>query len=65
MTIAVILCGLAVRHDFLSDASGETLHCFDLVFGRIAYVTGLAVATITVISGLVYFLENRQIIRYS
>ena len=65
VTIIIVLSGLAIRYDWLDHASSETLISFDHAFKIVSYLTGGAVAIITVISGFVYFLENRDVIRYN
>ena len=60
IAIVVILLGLAVRHDFLSGADASLLESYDTVFGYIAYTISIAVALITVVSGYLYFSENRD-----
>ncbi len=61
--IIVILLGLAVRHDILGDADAALLRDYDLAFEHIAYAVSIAVALITVGSGYLYFMENRELIR--
>ena len=60
IAIVVILLGLAVRHDLLSDADSSLLDSYDTAFGQIAYILSIAVALITVVSGYLYFSENRD-----
>lgn len=60
--IIIILVGIAVRHDVLIRFFPDWLSLFDAVFRWIAYTVALGAAAITVVSGYLYFAENRTIL---
>ena len=62
VAIIALLLGLAVRHDLLRHASKALLANFDLAFGYVALAISIAVALITVGSGMMYFMQHRELI---
>lgn len=60
--IAILLLGLAVRNDLLKSAPARVQDNFDFAFGYIAFAIGLAVAAITMASGVMYFHEHRDLL---
>ncbi len=62
VAIIAILLALAVRHDILRDADPTFLANYDLALGYISYAIGIAVALITVASGYLYFIDNRDVL---
>lgn len=62
VAIIVILLGLAVRYDILAGADVTLLEKYDIAFAYIAYAISAAVALITVASGYLYFIENRDVL---
>lgn len=62
VAIAVLLLGAAVRSDVLRGADKTLLANYDFAFGYIAFGIGLAIAAITLASGIMYFLEHRNLI---
>jgi CDP-diacylglycerol--glycerol-3-phosphate 3-phosphatidyltransferase len=62
VAIIVILLGLAVRSDILRNAAAKTLSDYDFAFWYIANAVSLAVAAITIVSGLMYFIQHRELI---
>jgi CDP-diacylglycerol---glycerol-3-phosphate 3-phosphatidyltransferase len=62
VAIVALLLGSAIRHDLLRNAGKTVLASYDLAFGYIAYAIGVAAAAITLASGIIYFLEHRNII---
>jgi CDP-diacylglycerol--glycerol-3-phosphate 3-phosphatidyltransferase len=63
VAISALLLGLAVRHDMLRGESTKMLANYDFAFGYIALAIGVAVAVITLASGAMYFVENRELVR--
>ncbi|MBN1270591.1 MAG: CDP-diacylglycerol--glycerol-3-phosphate 3-phosphatidyltransferase [Kiritimatiellae bacterium] len=63
VAIAALLLGLAVREDVLRHVASASLESFDFGFQIIAHVISAAVGLITVVTGLAYFLEHRELIR--
>ncbi len=62
VAIIIILLALAVRHDILAGADASLLEKYDIAFGYIAYAISIGVALITVASGYLYFMENRDVL---
>lgn len=62
VAIVVILLGLAVRSDILGGAAPKTLADYDFAFWYIANAVAIAVALITMASGVLYFLQHRELI---
>ena len=62
VAIATILLGLAVRNDLLRNAGVQQLENYDFCFGYIALGISASVAVITLVSGILYFMEHRNII---
>jgi CDP-diacylglycerol--glycerol-3-phosphate 3-phosphatidyltransferase len=62
VAIATILLGLAIRNDLLRDSSVKLLESYDFCFGYIALAISASVAVITMTSGILYFMEHRNII---
>lgn len=62
VAIVALLLGAAVRSDLLRNADAAVLADYDFAFGYFALAIGLAVAAITLASGVMYFLEHRNII---
>jgi CDP-diacylglycerol---glycerol-3-phosphate 3-phosphatidyltransferase len=64
VAIIVILLGLAIRYDVLpmSNPSEPVVRNFDEIFGMVALAITIMVSFITVISGLKYFLEHKDLI---
>jgi CDP-diacylglycerol--glycerol-3-phosphate 3-phosphatidyltransferase len=65
VAIATILLGLAVRYDILRHADAGFLANYDFAFKWISLGVGIAVAIITVTSGMMYFMENMEFIHRS
>jgi CDP-diacylglycerol--glycerol-3-phosphate 3-phosphatidyltransferase len=62
IAISALLLGLAVRHDLLRYADAALQARYDLYFGWIALGIGVAVSVITVVSGVLYFVQHRTLI---
>ncbi len=62
VAIIVILLGLATQHDVFRGADTDFLEQFQMAFGVIAYAISVGVAMITVASGYLYFVENREVL---
>ena len=62
VAIILILLALAVRYDILAGADASLLEKYDIAFGYIAYAISIGVALITVASGYLYFMENRDVL---
>lgn len=62
VAVIALLLGLAVRYDLLRHASKTLLANFDLAFGYVALAISIAVALITVGSGMMYFMQHRELI---
>lgn len=62
VAIVVILLGLAIRSDLLKGASAKTLADYDFAFWYIANSVAIAVAVITMASGVLYFMQHRELI---
>ena len=62
VAIVILLLGLAVRNDLLKSAPARVQDNFDFAFGYIAFAIGLAVAAITMASGVMYFHEHRDLL---
>ena len=62
VAIAVLLLGLAIRHDILHASGREFLEKFDLAFHFIALAVSAGVALITAGSGALYFMQHRELI---
>ena len=65
VAIIVILLGLAVRDDALRNADSLVLADYNQVFGIICHAISIAVAVVTVVSGLMYLFEHRQLVKRS
>jgi CDP-diacylglycerol--glycerol-3-phosphate 3-phosphatidyltransferase len=61
--VSVLLLGVAVRDDLLRGASPKVLADYDFVFHWVSLAIGLAVAAVTLASGVLYYLENRHLVR--
>lgn len=62
VVIVALLLGLAVRHDLLRAADPKFLSKFDFAFSHIAQGMAIGVAVITVASGVLYFIQHRELI---
>ena len=62
VAIFFILAGMALRHDILGGMDPVWLACYDVWFGRATVGMAAAVALITVLSGYLYFKENREVL---
>ena len=62
VAIATILLGLAIRNDLLRDAGAQLLKNYDFCYSYIALAISASVAFITTASGILYFMEHRNII---
>lgn len=62
VAIVALLLGLAVRYDLLRGADAKFLANYDLAFSYIAHGMAIAVAVVTVASGLLYFVQHRELI---
>ena len=62
VAVIALLLGLAVRYDLMRHASATLLANFDLAFGYVALAISIAVALITVGSGMMYFMQHRELI---
>jgi CDP-diacylglycerol--glycerol-3-phosphate 3-phosphatidyltransferase len=62
VAIVVLLLGVAVREDLLRHAGAKLLADYDFSFYYIARGISVAVALITVGSGLMYFIQHRELI---
>ena len=62
VAIVALLLGLAVRYDLLRHEDAKFLANYDLAFSYIAQGMAMGVAVITVTSGLLYFLQHRELI---
>ncbi|MBW7907633.1 MAG: CDP-diacylglycerol--glycerol-3-phosphate 3-phosphatidyltransferase [Kiritimatiellae bacterium] len=62
VAIVALLMGMAVRHDLLHSADPKFLANYDFAFSYIAQAMALAVALITVASGVLYFVQHRDLI---
>jgi CDP-diacylglycerol--glycerol-3-phosphate 3-phosphatidyltransferase len=62
IVIVALLLALAIRHDLLRGADPAFLTKFDFAFSHIARGMALAVALITVASGVLYFIQHRELI---
>ena len=63
VAIIAMLLGLAIQRDLLPCFAPGWVEPFDLWFAPAAYIMALAVAAITVVSGLVYFHQHRDLLR--
>lgn len=61
VAIVILLIALSFRHDFLRNADPDFLATFDFMFYYIARALALGVAAITVASGIMYFLQHRDL----
>jgi CDP-diacylglycerol---glycerol-3-phosphate 3-phosphatidyltransferase len=62
VAIATLILGLAIRNDLLRDAGAKLLTDYDYCFHFIALAISASVAVITMASGIMYFMEHRNII---
>ena len=62
VVIVALLLGMAVRYDLLRHEDAKFLAQYDFAFSYIAQGMALGVAIITVTSGLLYFLQHRELI---
>lgn len=62
VAIVVLLLGVAVRDDLLRHAGAKLLADYNFCFYYIARGVALAVAVITVASGMMYFIQHRELI---
>lgn len=62
VAISAILLGLAIRHDVLAGADPKLLADYDFVFHWVSWGMGVAVALVTVGSGVLYFMQHRDLI---
>lgn len=62
VAIVILLLGVAVREDLLRHAGAKLLTDYDFCFYYIARGVALGVAVITVSSGLMYFIQHRELI---
>ena len=62
VAIVVLLLGVAVRDDLLRGAGTKLLTDYNFCFYYIARGVSLAVALITVSSGVMYFIQHRELI---
>lgn len=61
--VSVLLLGVAIRDDLLRGASPEMLKDYNFVFHWVSLAIGVAVAVVTFASGVLYYLENRRLLR--
>lgn len=61
VVIIAVLSGLVLQQDILPRVAPGVLDVFSHYFAATAYVLALGMATITVISGAVYFREHRDL----
>lgn len=64
IAIVVILLGLAIQNDLLKTASSGIKETYDSVFGLAAFGIGLLAALITALTGIMYFLEHRELLKH-
>lgn len=62
VAIVALLLGMSVRYDLLRNADPKLLANYDFAFSYIAQGMALAVAVITVASGVLYFIQHRELI---
>jgi len=62
VAISTLLLGLAIRNDLLRNAGVKFLENYDFCFGYIALAISVSVALITMASGILYFMEHRNLI---
>ena len=62
VAIIIILLGLAIQHDVLGRLDPGKMPNFEHVFGITAHAVSIAVALITVASGLIYLHSHRDLI---
>lgn len=62
VVIVALLLGMAVRYDLLRGADPKFLADYDFVFSYVAQGLALAVALVTLASGLLYFIQYRELI---
>jgi CDP-diacylglycerol--glycerol-3-phosphate 3-phosphatidyltransferase len=62
VAIVILLLGVAVRDDLLRGAGTKLLTDYNFCFYYIARGVSLAVALITVSSGVMYFIQHRELI---
>lgn len=62
VAIVVLLLGVAVRDDLLRQAGAKLIADYNFCFFYIARGVALAVALITVSSGVMYFIQHRELI---
>lgn len=62
VAIVILLLGVAVRDDLLRGASAKLLTDYNFCFYYMARGVALAVALITVSSGVMYFIQHRELI---
>ncbi|MCZ7593395.1 MAG: CDP-diacylglycerol--glycerol-3-phosphate 3-phosphatidyltransferase [Kiritimatiellae bacterium] len=62
VVIVALLLGMAVRYDLLRGADPKLLADYDFVFSYVAQGLSLAVALVTLASGLLYFIQYRELI---
>ncbi|NCC52573.1 MAG: CDP-diacylglycerol--glycerol-3-phosphate 3-phosphatidyltransferase [Spartobacteria bacterium] len=63
LAISVLLLGLAIQQDALRLGDPCLLERYTFAFGYISFAIGIGVVMITVASGMMYFVENRDLIR--
>lgn len=61
--VSALLLGVAVRDDLLRGASPRTVADYNFVFQWVSLAIGVAVAAVTLASGILYYLENRRLLR--
>lgn len=62
VAIVILLLGVAVREDLLRHAGAKLLKDYDFCFYYISRGVAMAVGLITVGSGLMYFVQHRELI---
>ncbi|NKB23989.1 MAG: CDP-diacylglycerol--glycerol-3-phosphate 3-phosphatidyltransferase [Kiritimatiellae bacterium] len=63
VAISAILLGLAIRNDIYGNASIEFLANYDTFFRFIAYGISVSAVIITVVSGAMYLLEHKELLK--
>lgn len=62
VAIILILLGLAIRDDLLRNRSAELIASYDRLFTIGSHTISIAVAVITVLSGVMYMIEHKSLI---
>lgn len=62
VVILALLLGMAIRYDLLRGADAKLLANYDFVFSYVAQGLAIGVALVTLASGLLYFIQYRELI---